>query len=237
MRLVAWNANQNNHRRRKFRDVAAMLEPFHADLLVISESPEPTELLPGKVHWVGRPGSPGLAVVAGKRYRLVSSAKNDGAPTYFSGFAVEGPVAFNLVAAWTTPLDKSESYHSLLMTALDYFRDELRHDNAVLAGDLNSSTRVIKQKATHPKFVEQARKLRLQSAYHSQSGEEHGHESTPTFIRGAKSTKRGFHIDYCFASKRLVDAASVSILRGGDWSKRSDHFPLVLDIPDDSFQG
>jgi hypothetical protein len=39
-RLVGWNANYNNYRR-TFEESVALLEPFAADVLVISETQPP----------------------------------------------------------------------------------------------------------------------------------------------------------------------------------------------------
>jgi endonuclease/exonuclease/phosphatase family metal-dependent hydrolase len=69
----------------------------------------------------------------------------------------------------------------------------------------------------------------LVSAYHAQSGEAQGEETVPTYMRGQGAS---FHLDYCFVSKSLAASANVCVLRGDDWPKRSDHFPIVLDIPD-----
>jgi exodeoxyribonuclease-3 len=76
--------------------------------------------------------------------------------------------------------------------------------------------------------------LGLVSVYHEQSGEEHGKESHNTY-RHRSSASKPFHLDYCFVSGGLAAAATVCILGPAEWCKRSDHSPVVLDIPDGAF--
>ena len=92
------------------------------------------------------------------------------------------------------------------------------------------------QQRTHSEFVQAADSLGLVSAYHFQSGETHGDETIPTYVHGSGDT-REFHLDYCFVTKALAESANLSVLRGGEWPNRSDHFPVVMDVPNAALAG
>lgn len=228
MRLIAWNANYNN-RRHPFRDTVEILEPLCADILVLSEVAPPVDGDPRRVQRVGGV-TPGLVVVARGGWELQALPENNQAPSLAGAFRVRGAADFFLVAAWPIQNKGGPSYHKTLMAILDCFGETLKSGHAILAGDLNSSSRVSSQKTTHPKFVEAAKVLGLASAYHEQSGEGHGVETVATY-----PGRGGFHIDYCFVPQALAATANVSVLGAGDWPTRSDHFPVVVDIPDRAF--
>ena len=97
-----------------------------------------------------------------------------------AGFSVRGSVEFELVAAWPVQAKGDPSYHRTLMEILTVFGSTLGSGRAILAGDLNSSTRVLSQSSTHSKFVTAAAALGLVSAYHERAGELHGEETVPT---------------------------------------------------------
>jgi exodeoxyribonuclease-3 len=104
----------------------------------------------------------------------------------------------------------------------------------VMAGDFNSSPVISGQESTHPAFVARAEAAGLVSVFHFQEGVAHGAEAAGTLRRGKKVPKQ-YHIDYCFVSKPLAPAASLSIIKNERWSARGDHWPLILDIPNAAF--
>lgn len=231
MRLVAWNANHVN-RPRSFDDNVTLLEPLHGDILVISETGIPTDPVSASVSVVGQT-SPALGVSIGPDFHLDAYPENETAPGLMGAWKVSGRVAFKLLAAW--PVKRpSLSFHRLLMDGLHHFREFLADGPVVIAGDLNTSSRVQDQERAHGVFVDAARQLGLVSVYHTQSGEEHGSETHNTYRHGSIAAKP-FHLDYCFVSAGLAAAATVSVLGSAVWCQRSDHSPIVLDIPDRAF--
>lgn len=226
MRLVSWNANYNG-RRRSLDDSVALLEPFGGDLLVICETGKPAKDSALDAHYIG--GAPGLAVVARRGLHLESHPENDAAPDYMAGFHVSGDSNFDLVAIWPVSRPDEISYHKILMAALDHYVDLLGSGRAVMLGDFNSSSRVLAQARTHPRFVAAAADLGLVSLYHEQTGEGHGQESASTY-RHSSGAMRDFHIDYCFVSRELSAASEISIPQDEHWMRLSDHYPLVVDI-------
>jgi len=229
MRLISWNTNYNSKRRTHEEDVA-FLWALDADILVLSETAAPHVPNSSNTNWIGDV-SPGLAVVAPEGLSLEAHRANNSAPSLLSGFHISGDLNFFLLAAWPVHLKGEQNYHAVLMSALELFGDSLGQSPAVMAGDFNSSTRVSKQRSSHPKFVDAAKKIGLVSVYHFHTGELHGQESVATY-RHAAGGDSEFHIDYCFVSFELASAATVSVQRSDQWVTLSDHYPLVLDIPD-----
>ena len=230
MRLVAWNANYNIQRR-SLEDTLSLVEYLNADLYVISETGPAACMLGSAVWYVG--DIPGLAVIADKRLTLQPVAENADAPPRMLGFRVSGDCEFDLLAAWPVSRKGEPSYHQVLMASVDRYSSLLTRGRAIVAGDLNSNSRVAAQRSSHPKFVSAMSDLGLESVYHATTGDSHGQESIPTY-RHSSGSERDFHLDYCFVSAELMPAASLEILRDPHWMTVSDHYPLVVDIPDDA---
>ena len=230
MRLVAWNANHNN-RRRTLEQNVELLEVFQADVLVISETAPPSDANPTGALWTGVDGWPGLAVVARPGLELAPHGANPFSPPLMAGYRANGRVVFNLLAIWPVQHKGGPTYPQILESALEQYAD-LLSGRAIMAGDLNSSTNVSGQQKSHPRFVSAAKQMDLVSAYHHQTGEGHGAESLSTYRHKASQS---FHIDYCFVSRSLADAANLGIASGGSWLALSDHNPVVLDVPDAAF--
>lgn len=226
MRVVAWNANFNRFRR-SLDDSVALLAAFDADVLVISETGKPQLDSALRVDYTG--GVPGLAVVVREGLNLEPHPENDAAPPMLAGYHVSGDESFDLLAVWPVADPELYSYHEILMAALDHYSDLLSDQRAVMIGDFNSSTKVTKQRRTHPKFVSAASTIGLTSLYHHWSGESHGEESVSTYSHSS-GVSRDFHIDYCFISQALAERAELQIPHDDSWMAMSDHYPLVADI-------
>jgi hypothetical protein len=225
MRLVGWNAN-HNIRKRTFRENVELLEPFAADLLVISETalPDPED----RAFFIG--GTPGVAVVARDGVTLRPCPLNECVPEFLAGVEVTGLVEFDLVAVWTL----TKPYHNVLMTAIQRYADLWSAGRAVMLGDFNSSTKADYQKHSHPKFVQAALDRGLVSAYHEQTGEAHGEELVATYRH---SNGDLFHVDYGFVSQSLIGSVRCRIADEPRWFEVGDHRPIILDIEDAALAG
>lgn len=228
MRIVSWNANYNG-RRYSFDTALGMLEPLQPDIVVLCETAAPSAPDGSRVCRVGAE-APGLAVVALGEYELEPDPLNHGAPPLAAGFSVHGPRELHLLAAWPVQYRGGATYHRVLMEALDRYAGFLSAGHAMLIGDLNSSTRVASQQQTHSQFVKRAEELGLRSLYHEHSGEAHGEELVPTY-RHRNRAEEPFHIDYGFASADLCTGARLTVLDSDEWWGRSDHCPIVVEIP------
>jgi endonuclease/exonuclease/phosphatase (EEP) superfamily protein YafD len=228
MRLIAWNANFARHPKRSFEQNANLLFEEGADVVVLSETARPAESSTDRIAWVGR-GNPGLGVMVRAGFSLSASDLNAQAPDLFAAYEVSGPVSFGLLAAWPVNYSRQQSYAKSLEAGLDRFGDFLMAERVVFTGDLNSSTRVSGQTRSHPALVARARGMKLESVYHHQNQEEHGSETIATYRHGGPG-KGHFHIDYCFLSPALLTNAKVKVLNNTVWDKRSDHYPVVVDL-------
>jgi exonuclease III len=226
MRLVAWNANYNRYKRSLEED-AAILQQFHPDVLVISEAAPPRPSNPCGAMFTG--GTPGLAVIAGQGVAIAACEGGVASPKRSLGLRITAPWCFDIIAVWPVSDRGKPSYHEILMAALEHFAPLLINGRAILAGDLNSSSRVLAQKRSHAVFVSRAAELGVVSAYHACTGEAHGEESLGTYRHGA-SDHHGYHLDYCFVSHPLLPTARFCICDDPVWDTLSDHRPIVLDV-------
>ena len=226
MRLVAWNANCGNRKRRSFAQVLDLVAPLFPDVLVLSEGPADAST----ALWAWPEESPAKLAVWARPGFTVDVARCDTSIPQSALLRVRGSVEFSLVAAW--PVEKPLSYAAILRRAVEEYLPYAPAERTILAGDLNSSTRVVAQRASHPILVSTLYDRGLTSVYHHHEGVAHGDERSGTFLRGAKE----FCIDYAFVSSDLLDAASICIPRNRQWTSVSDHLPLIIDIPEAAFR-
>ena len=226
MRLVAWNANYNRHRR-NLEDDVAILGQFDADVLVIAETAPPRPSNPCGAVFAG--GTPGLAVIA--RDGMTIERYDVGAmpPRLSLGLRIVAPWRCDIIAVWPVIGPGMPSYHEGLMAMLEHFAPLLTRGRAIMAGDFNSSSRVVAQASSHASFVAKAAECGLASAYHEHTGEAHGQETIGTYRHGM-SDHYAYHLDYCFISHPLLSSARYRVCDDPSWATLSDHRPVVLDV-------
>lgn len=227
MRLVTWNANDNN-RHRSFEANVELLKKLDPDLIILSETARPISTDHDQLVCLGT-GSPSLAVIARGKYRILPARVYPDAPMYFGAFRVSGPCSLNLLAGWPVQVKGVSTYSGLLQDALNIFDEYLRDKRTAFAGDLNTSSKAKGQETTHPGFVARLARLGLTSIYHHQNNETQGREKIITYRGG-----RGFHLDYAFLSKDLLSSATVEVINGPEWQASSDHFPVLVELSDDN---
>ena len=115
--------------------------PPRALKLVVSETAAPSDTNPTGAVWNGMPGWPGLAVIARHGLSLEPHPANQLSPPLMAGFRVRGHVDFNLLAVWPVQREGGLRYAQTLHAGLERYSD-LLSDRAIMAGDLNSSTKV-----------------------------------------------------------------------------------------------
>ena len=231
MQLIAWNVQRKSV---GFVDELLKSQGLEPDLLVLPEVRRPEAVGTQSAMWIGDEG-PGLAVIAGRGLTIHPEPENEGAPPYVRAFAIRGRVEFRLLAGWPVKRGEFTSYHRILMESLARFCPAACTVPTIFAGDLNTSTGVRNQEESHPAFVEKAAELGLVSAYHRQTGERFGRESTPTYLDGSRKGM-GFHIDYCFVSGDLLESTRVRIPRPGEWPSGSDHLPVIAEVADEAIR-
>lgn len=228
LRIASWNACM------KFREKVDVIAPLDADIVVVPESENLERLASADLsawphrHWLGDIPFKGLLVMSKLEYPLTVLENYDDSLRYILPLKIGGNADLTLLAVWTQR-DARGHYTVDLMTAIDRYLDV--ESDAIVIGDLNSNSiwdNLHRRAVTHTQIVEKLESLGIRSAYHHVTGEAQGSETVPThaFRRDASNT---FHIDYCFASKRLLGpGTSVNIPPVSDWVGRSDHGPLVV---------
>jgi len=138
----------------------------------------------------------------------------------------------NLFNIWAMPhkTEKKKSYVGQIWGAVNYYEESLNQDS-ILIGDFNSNAIWDKKSrvGNHSDVVEFLKEKEITSLYHSLFKAEHGQEKDPTIFL-LKNIKKPYHLDYCFASDKLI--SNKTILQVGafdDWIKLSDHMPLIID--------
>ena len=107
-------------------------------------------------------------------------------------------------------------------------------NQVVVAGDFNSNKIWDKERAVgnHSAVVEFLERHQVLSAYHRFFSEQQGDETRPTHYFWHRK-ERGFHIDYVFIPEPWIPAIkAIEVGEHADWSKFSDHVPVVVDVQD-----
>ena len=180
--------------------------------------------------WFGENKAKGLAVFCGAGWKARSLKGPE--HKWVVGVKVEGPETFTLVGVWSWVKGGSlAGYVNCIRDAMAANPKWFRQGPVVMAGDFNSNCRADNFTGGGPvTLLAQLTELKLVSAYHSHSGEEHGKESRPTFHQ-YRHTDKPFHIDYVFVSRELAErVAGCEVGRLEEWLGCSDHCPVVVDI-------
>jgi exodeoxyribonuclease-3 len=146
---------------------------------------------------------------------------------------VKGPEPFTLIAVWACRVGKTEKDHYVgqvyksLKAHPAWFQGPV-----IVAGDLNSNTRWDEGGGVggHADVVRMFGEYGLSSAYHAHFDEEQGAESRPTeyFFR---HRDRPYHVDYIFIPKPWLSRLQTVEVGGyGQWSRLSDHCPVIVDV-------
>ncbi len=235
MRLITWNCKGAFHRKHEFASA------MHPDILVVPECEQllgiqqPLESRAVRsFEWFGTNSRKGLAVVSYGDYTLEVHPTYDSSHKWIIPLSVSGPRSFVLFAVWTLPLgDYSGQYVRPLLEALETYKELIATSESVWAGDFNSNFVFDKPSRRYQfkDFVAILGQHGIHSLYHRQHKSEHGKESHDTFFLYHHADK-GHHIDYIFAAESFYPYGfSLSIGSHSEWSKRSDHAPLVCDFP------
>jgi len=240
MRLITWNCKGAFHRK---HDFVAMLKP---SILIVPECEHINEIAQPlgcdsirTVKWFGDNPRKGLAVISYGDYQLELHPSFDSKHHWIVPLVVSGPVKFTLIAVWTLPLgDVSGRYVRPLFEAFETYKTLISTSEVIWAGDFNANFNFDKPARKHKfrNFVKLLEQHGLRSAYHKLHECEHGKELDKTFYLYHHADK-GYHIDYVFTSEKFhPHGYEVSIGTHGDWSKRSDHTPLICDFFESSVE-
>jgi exonuclease III len=234
MRLITWNCKGAFHRK---HDFVAALRP---DILIVPECEmvsgvaQPFNSAPVQsFKWFGSNPRKGLAAISYGDYALEVHPSYDPRFQWIVPLSVSGPMAFVLFAVWSVPYGGYRSlYVRPVLDAFEFYKPTMDTSEVIWAGDFNSNF-IWDTPSRRYKFRDLVSLLTqrgLHSLYHHQRQCEHGKEPDHTFYLHHHSHK-GYHIDYVFAPERLHPyGINVSIGSHVEWSKRSDHAPLICDF-------
>ena len=147
---------------------------------------------------------------------------------------IDGPNPFTLLAVWACRIGKKkiDNYIGQVYQALMSHPEWFDGTPVVLAGDLNSNKIWDAERLTgnHSDVVKMLSKHGLVSGYHEFFGEAQGAESRPSFHL-YRHANRPFHIDYVFIPQEWKPyLKSVDVGVYDQWSKLSDHCPLIVNV-------
>ena len=233
MRIITWNCNM------AFRKKADFILAYKPDILVVPECEHPDKLIfpidtpkPTDTLWFGKNKNKGLAIFSYSDYRFTVLENHDENLRMIIPIAVtNGQIEFTLFAIWAyNPFDINYKYVGQIWKAVHYYESSLTGRNIILAGDFNSNViwDKLHRKVSHSMLVEKLASLNIFSTYHTHSNSAQGVEQHPTLYMYRHQNKP-YHIDYCFASKDLLDKiSSVEIGDYDTWIKYSDHVPVII---------
>ncbi len=233
MRIITWNCNM------AFRKKADFILPYKPDILIIPECEHPDKLLfpidtpkPTDLLWFGKNQNKGLAIFSYSNFRFtVLDNHNQDLQMIIPIAVTDGQFDFNLFAIWANnPTDRDGQYVEQVWKAVHHYNNLLTDTRTILVGDFNSNTIWDRKNraGNHSNVVKILEGKGIFSTYHLHHHQTQGTEAHPTLYLYRHKDKP-YHIDYCFASKDLLDkVSSVEIGDFDDWAKYSDHVPVVV---------
>lgn len=209
------------------------------DVAVVPECAEKS-LLALRTHhrmntlWFGSNPRKGLGIVCRQDWPMIPLPPAE--ETWIVPVEIGSNPPFNLIAVWACPSPtgkKQESYIGQVYRALVSHPEWFNNGHpVVVAGDFNSNTiwDASRKSGNHSDVVSLLEERGLVSAYHLNSNEPHGTETTPTFHL-YRHQGRPFHLDYIFVPQPWTSRLrAVEVGPHDQWSKLSDHCPVTVDI-------
>ena len=233
MKIISWNCNMAF--RKKYEYVTAI----GTDLLVIQEC-EHKQILEkaldleayNDIIWIGNNKNKGLGVISFNDYYLEQLDVYNEAYKYVLPLKLSKERnSINVLAIWAMPheKDRKKDYVGQVWGAINYYK-HLFDGPTILVGDFNSNAiwNAQRKEGNHTDVVNFLAAKKILSLYHNENKVEHGEEKDPT-IYLLKNLKKPYHLDYCFASSKLIgNKTSIEVGKHKDWLKLSDHMPLLI---------
>lgn len=226
-----------------FRKKAAFISKYKPDILIVPECEHPHKLLfdidsvkPTQSLWFGENKNKGLGIFAYGDYKIkLLKDHNDDFKLIIPVAVTGNNIKFNLFAIWAhNPIDKDGKYITQVWKAINYYKKLMISKPSILIGDFNSNSIWDKEHKidSHSIVVSTLAEMGIFSTYHSHHNQIQGTEKHPTFFL-YKHLDKPFHLDYCFASTAIFQKLkSVEIGKHKQWSKHSDHCPLIVTFKD-----
>lgn len=224
MRLVSWNCQD------RFKGNQDSLLNLDSDVALVQECrPESLRKLPSGYAFRYFPSDSykGVGLIYRSGMFTVGEEENTRVTNTACAFDMRGILDFRLVAIWPSMTTK---YLRAIHNAFQ-MRPNWLSGSVALAGDWNCHQRW-DRKVKEPRFSTLLKDLAargIRSAYHVDSGEEHGHEKRDTHFNAGH--RQPYHIDYIFLSQDLGERMKAFHLADlAAWSHCSDHAPLYVEL-------
>ena len=233
MKIITWNCNM------AYRKKAGLILKHRPDIVIVPECEHPDKLkfesgvtLPDDVFWFGNNQHKGLGVFSYNQYKFqISDTHNPDFRTVLPLKVINKKIEFTLFAIWANnPKDKGFEYVGQIWKALHFYSGLLKNKKTMLVGDFNSNTIWDKPKreGNYSTVVELLAKKGIHSTYHKFYDQTQGKEKHNTLFMYRHKDK-DYHIDYCFASDDFIKKINnVEVGKHKDWSKHSDHAPVIV---------
>lgn len=231
MKIVTWNCN--GALRKKFEQLILL----DADIYVIQECEDPEKCINQKYKdwasnylWIGNNKNSGLGVFAKREIKIEPLNWDALGLQSFIPFKVNNE--FTVLAVWTKQANSPTfQYIGQLWKYLQAHSSKLNLSKSIVCGDLNSNTYWDKWDRwwNHSDVVNDLAQIGIFSIYHHINNIEHGKELIPTFYL-YRNLERFYHIDYAFASTKLLTSAKFEIGEFHNWISLSDHMPVIFEI-------
>jgi exonuclease III len=224
-----------------FRNKAEAILSLQPDILIVPECEHPDKLFfpegtqkPADYLWFGNNLHKGLGVFSYSdfRFKILRNYQRN-LQTIIPIAVTGGSFEFTLFAIWANnPTDKDGQYVEQVWKALHSYKRNIKNTKTILIGDFNSNTIWDRKRrvSNHSNVVKHLEEKGIFSAYHLHHKQIQGNEDHPTFYL-YRHLDKPYHIDYCFASADITKyIESVEIGAHEDWTKFSDHVPLIVTI-------
>ncbi len=221
-----------------FRKKWAKVMALQPDILVLQECEHPSKYRPKQLIpnvneflWFGENEHKGVGILSFNNYHIKLAKTYTTDFKYIIPLKVTRQQKIDLFAIWAMPdKKKANSYVGQIWNALQYYKISTRK-STVLIGDFNSNAQWDQSRkiGNHTQVVELLKKKRIESIYHLKTQERPSEETKPT-IYLLKKLAKPFHLDYCFASTKMIhEDTTIKIGNYEEWIKWSDHMPLIID--------
>ncbi|MES2577571.1 MAG: endonuclease/exonuclease/phosphatase family protein [Bacteroidota bacterium] len=232
MKIISWNCNM------AFRKKAEFILKEQPDILIVPECEHPDKLIfkndiakPTDLFWFGKNQNKGLGIFSYSDFKIKLLSIHNPEFKYVLPLSVSNnEIELTIFAIWAQKPQNHDCYTEQIWNAVHFYSDLLNNENVILAGDFNSSSIWDKPKRiyNHTNLVNFLKNKNIYSTYHSFHSQTQGKETASTLFMHRK-IDRPYHIDFCFASKNLIDKIkSVEIGEYENWTKYSDHKPITV---------
>lgn len=233
MRIITWNCNM------AFRKKAEYILGYLPDIIVVPECEHPDKIIlkeslpsPNDTFWFGKNQNKGLAVFSFGDYKIRPLSHNSSFKFILPLNIFNNKISLTVFAIWAQKPEYHDCYTEQVWNAVHFYNELLAEENVILIGDFNSNSIWDKPKRlfNHTNLVDLLIAKGIFSAYQHFHNQKHGGERDSTLFMHRKND-RPYHIDYCFASKNLIDKmTNVEIGPYENWTTYSDHNPLIVDL-------